>query len=834
LTRSKGYLAEKIAANTKAKSPASSLARAAAKAAFAFEVKKQHSNTDRLVDFIPSLSPELQRPYYLEKFCELLEESGRTGGVRAVVAAPPQHGKALKQSETMLTDRGWITAGEVKVGDSLIGSDGKWTKVIGVFPQGVKDLNRVSFTDGTSLVTCDEHLWQVHNRYSGRPMIRSTEQLSTDLTESDERCKWRIPIVKPITGHDEELPIEPYFLGLWLGDGYSANSGICSMDWDVAVYLKDYADRLGMILRVDTPLHNRAGTWKISNPEPRGPNKLTQLLRDAGLINNKHIPDEYMFANQAVRLAVLQGMCDTDGTVAKNGSQQSYCTTSPRLAQDFKTLVASLGGVCTEVLKETGHKLAYNLYFRLPEGMAGFRLERKQSRLTAYTPRHVPRRFIKSIEPAGRGEAVCFMVDAPDSLYCAGRDLIVTHNTMCVLHALCWLAIKYPGKKHAYITYSTERAESVSTQFQELAALAGLEPEGRLSDVKLKGGTLVRFISIGGSLTGHTVNGLMIIDDPIKDRADAESPTLRRRTYEWFTSTARSRRQASTSIICMATRWHPEDLSGELIRAKQPYPYLNFKAIAEGPVDENGRVIGDPNGRKPGEALFPEFKPPEFFAEEQADDYDWQSLYQGEPRGRGNSVFQWPDMASKSLFYTPSHAIQYERLSIGLDFAYTAKTSSDYSVAVVIGEYKGDLHLVDMVRLQVEPREFRDRVRLLLATYPGATATAHVAATEKGGVEFMRDAGLDIDGLVAKQDKFLRAVPTAAAWNQGRFKLPDKSDWLNVFLNEVCTFTGLKDKHDDIVDAFAAAFDGLGPPPATYRPKIHTNVVGDYAEIGLG
>jgi len=420
-------------------------------------------------------------------------------------------------------------------------------------------------------------------------------------------------------------------------------------------------------------------------------------------------------------------------------------------------------------------------------------------------------------------------------------------KSVTLLHGLLWLCIKYPKVSHAYVTYATDRAETVSKQFTELADAAGMEPKGRLSDIVLKGGSTVKFTSIGGVLTGYPVTGLLIIDDPVKDRADAESPTLRRKAAEWFIDVARSRRHPKTSIICMATRWHPEDLSGELLKktdkhGKQTYSYLNFKAISEGPTDENGIVIGDPLGRKPGEALFPELKPVDFFDEERQDDYSWQSLYQGEPRGRGNTVFQWPDLGlvdadGVPLCYYDDRRFStedYEQISIGLDFAYTATTSADYSAAVVVGRIKNQLHVIDTLRLQVEPREFRDRVRLLLATYPQANATCYVAATEKGGVEFFRDGGLNIDGLIAKQDKFMRSVPTAAAWNSGRFKLPARAAWRDTFLGEICGFTGIKDTHDDLVDAFAAAHDGLGPPPATFRPKIHTRIVGDAAEIGLG
>ncbi len=394
-------------------------------------------------------------------------------------------------------------------------------------------------------------------------------------------------------------------------------------------------------------------------------------------------------------------------------------------------------------------------------------------------------------------------------------------KTELIQHALLWLALRYPGKKHGYITYSSERAEYVSASFQRLAEVAGLEPEGRLSDVRLKGGTEIRFTSIGGSFTGFTVDGLLIIDDPFKDRADAESPTVRRKCVEWFTDVARSRRHPKTSIICMATRWHPEDLSGELIR--RGYQYLNLKAIAEGPLDETGHVANDPLHRLPGEALFPELKPAGFFEEEQQDAYSWNSLYQGEPRGRGSFVFRYPDLqdaGSVFLRLPEENAATRLRICIGLDFAYTAKTHADWSVAVVLGAIGAQYYLLDVVRAQEEPRLFRERLKLLKATYPIASACAYVAATERGVIDFVRECRLNVVELSANTagNKFTRAIPVAAAWNTGRILIPAHAHWLDGFLAEVTGFTGIKDRNDDQVDALAAAFDGLGAIGAAADP----------------
>lgn len=402
-------------------------------------------------------------------------------------------------------------------------------------------------------------------------------------------------------------------------------------------------------------------------------------------------------------------------------------------------------------------------------------------------------------------------------------------KTELIVHALLWLAIRYPGRKHGYVTYSAERTEYVSAAFQRLAESIGLEPEGRLSDVRVKGGTEIRFTSIGGSFTGFTVDGVLVIDDPFKDRADAESPTVRRKVVEWFTDVARTRRHRKTSIICMATRWHPEDLSGELIQ--RGYRYINLKAIAEGQVDAaTGRVANDPLGRKPGEALFPEIKPADFFVEERQDDYSWQSLYQGEPRGRGASVFAYPDVSNDELWYDKLPLESRERphrTCIGYDFAYTAKTHADYSVGLVLTAIGGLYYLREVVRAQEEPRAFRERLKLLAAQHPNARGAAYVATTEQGGVEFVKEAGIRIEGLSAQKagDKFTRALPVAAAWNTGRVLLPKRAPWLEAFLQEVTAFTGIKDRRDDQVDALAAAFDGLSNVTVmpTRQPTGHSS-----------
>lgn len=387
-------------------------------------------------------------------------------------------------------------------------------------------------------------------------------------------------------------------------------------------------------------------------------------------------------------------------------------------------------------------------------------------------------------------------------------------KTELSLRAFLWWDRYFAGKRHAYVAYNQDRTEQVAKDFIRLAEETGFLADGStLKQVYLVGGSSIKFTSIGGGLTGSPVDGVCLIDDPIKDGVDARSPTIRADTHNFWRSVARARRHPGTSFIEMATRWHCEDLTGYLIG--EGWRYINLKAIADGSVDpETGCVIGDPLNRRPGEALWPSYKPVEFFAEEQSDSYWWAAMYQGEPTPDGAQVFR------DVVLCEEPPPLSKLRVSIGEDFAYTAKKTADYSVAVVLGEDEdGTVYVLEVVRLQVEPRQFRDRILELQLRY-GAGSTAFIARTEQGSVEFLRESGVAINGVPASEDKLSRAIHVAAAWNSKRVKIPSGAPWREAFVREVCGFTGVKDRHDDQVDALAGAFHGLRYMPVAVEQDI--------------
>jgi predicted phage terminase large subunit-like protein len=364
-------------------------------------------------------------------------------------------------------------------------------------------------------------------------------------------------------------------------------------------------------------------------------------------------------------------------------------------------------------------------------------------------------------------------------------------KTETTKHAIVRYLLRQPHRRNAYISYNFTRAEAVSLETQWIAGAAGLSFSGtRERWYTPQGGGLLA-TGIGGGLTGYGIDGVMVVDDPFKNREEAESPVIREHHEQWFTSTAISRLHPGASVVVMATRWHPDDLSGRLIA--KGWRFINLPAISD------------------GKALW-ESKRPFVWLEEQRKEigeYDWNALYMGAPRNRGDSVFRDPTYYSalpKSF-----------RVSIGADFAYSTKSYADYSVIVVLAHDPATkiTYVLDVYRKQVEAPEFQKEILERQTKFGGAAVTAFIGGTEKGIVDFMKRAGVKVNALPASADKFTRCQPVAAAWNDGKVQVPMGSPpWLAPFLSEVVSFTGVKDRHDDQPDALAGAFQPFAIPPA--------------------
>jgi len=385
-------------------------------------------------------------------------------------------------------------------------------------------------------------------------------------------------------------------------------------------------------------------------------------------------------------------------------------------------------------------------------------------------------------------------------------------KTESTIHAFAWWMKKHPELRYAYATYNQDRSYRVGRRARELAERA---------DVRLSAATMglwvtpedgqVLWTSVGGGMTGEPIDGVMVIDDPLKDRKEAESPTIRQNHKDWYHGTVDSRVHPGASVIVMATRWHSDDLSGYLVR-EQGFTYVNLQAIA-------GEVRPELDNRQPGEALWPQKRPLDFLvAKRAANLWNFASLYQGEPRPRGGALFKDP------TYYTELPERGF-RVVYGLDLSYTEKTHADYSVLVELwvippipkrdgtgGNEPKDylIYVVDVQRKQVEAPAF---TLTLKASYTTRRAKMYwyASGTEKGSAQFIKQKGVPVVVVdPGGRDKFTRSQQSAELWNLGRILVPADSEanpWVDVFVDEITNFTGVRDPEDDQVDALVSGVD---------------------------
>lgn len=369
------------------------------------------------------------RSFQLEAFKRLIEPGG------TLVALSMGLGKFLGTHEPVLTPTGWVPIGHLRVGDYVIGQDGKPTLVEGVFPQGKQEIVRVTMQDGTWSDCGWDHLWTVitpSDKYYKRPWKTcTTRQLAEGgLKEANGNNRYQIPMVEPVHFDPVALPIEPYRLGVMLGDGcFGPRGGSVSLSTDRELLFEPEKGRY-----LD-------GCWHQST------SRYGAVLEKLGLEHHrsweKFVPPEYLLGSPEERLALLQGLMDTDGYPMPDGGAE-FSSTSSALIDAVVELTQSLGGVArgrrkaASMYRYRGEQKkgrpAERLNIKLPSPYNVFRLERKAHAYKVPT-KYPPTRAIVSIEPTGADEAVCIKVSNPDGLYVT-RSYIVTHNTIITIAAM--------------------------------------------------------------------------------------------------------------------------------------------------------------------------------------------------------------------------------------------------------------------------------------------------------------------------------------------------------------------------------------------------------------
>lgn len=363
--------------------------------------------------------------------------------VSTKVYVPILDGKALALDTEIPTPDGLRLMGDLQEGDFVYGVDGHPTRILRVTPAMVnRPCYRLTFADGQTIVADEEHEWFVYP-VDAKPRIYTTGQMHKRMDAQKRKTKRSLYRVRAaaVQGTEVLLPIAPYTLGAWLGDGTSSSANITVHDADTQILeniqrdgytVEARARKLNCrtyVLGRKERVKNTCGQYITEN------GSLHAALRMTGVLNNKHIPETYLRASYQQRWALLQGLMDTDGTVHRD-DQASITLTSKTLFEGVEELCRSLGLVTYR--DERPAKLqgkvvgtAYRLTWRATPDL--FRLDRK-TRKVRQTDRWLeaarhPFRGIQTIEAVPSVPVRCITVEADDGLFLATRAFITTHNS---------------------------------------------------------------------------------------------------------------------------------------------------------------------------------------------------------------------------------------------------------------------------------------------------------------------------------------------------------------------------------------------------------------------
>ncbi len=378
-------------------------------------------------------------------------------------------GKAQPIYSKVMTKNGYKKIGKLNVGDLVYGEDGKLHKVLGIYPQGYKDVYEIILSDGSKTRSCGEHLWTYQlpqdkavNRFRTSTLYGIMDlDLYKKTNRNDKNWQIFIPLTKPLEIPEIKLDIDAYAMGLLLGDGGFTNSSIKFSNSE-----KDILHKLQILLGDQFKL-KRIGNKNDFNITDKNKiyygigvkkynHRLRYELNELGLLglksNEKFIPQKYLFNSIENRIKILQGLIDTDGEVY--GNNICFSTSSKKLAYDVQFLIHSLGGTCKIKIKQSyytykGQKKqglpSFRLYIKIPDNIKIFTSQKHKLKYKKGNTN--PCRSIRDIKYIGKEECVCIYINNPTHLYLTD-DMVVTHNTEMAIKIIK----NNPQNKYIYIT----------------------------------------------------------------------------------------------------------------------------------------------------------------------------------------------------------------------------------------------------------------------------------------------------------------------------------------------------------------------------------------------
>lgn len=501
---------------------------------------------------------------------------------------PARVGKAEPLDALVLTPDGFKKMKDIHAGSKVISGTGKICNVTDVFPQGKKDVYRVTFSDGTSAECCKEHLWKVQtpddrrtDRRKGKQAYRVIElqEMFGRLKCSDGRLRYSVDYVEPVQFEKKELLIPPYVMGALIGDG-ALTCGNCQItNPEEYIYEKVKKECLGY---ANVNLYKKDG--KCPYFSLTGEN-IRRDLKKYGLLGKrseeKFIPIDYLHSDVKDRIELLRGLCDTDGSVGK-GEFIDYSTASVKLANDIIYIVRSLGGRATLNVsgahyKKNGKVVECKKRYRITLTLNGkFIPVSSKKHLSKYNAnKKVKKKFIKNIEYSRNTECQCIMVDDESHLYVTD-DFIVTHNTQIITLGTSWHCCRNTELSNLYCSYKEDAGGAFLDGVKEIWTDPiylhnNVFPLAKIVDTDAKANTVdlerkKKYKSLSGKGLTSGLNGLydatgwLIADDILEGIQDVLSPDVLKRKQIIFDNNLMKRKKEKCKVIYNGTIWSLHDI----------------------------------------------------------------------------------------------------------------------------------------------------------------------------------------------------------------------------------------------------------------------------------
>ena len=738
-----------------------------------------------------------------------------------------EHGKDLADDTPMLTaNRGWTTHGELEVGDQVFAPNGKAVPVVALSERyTASECYRVTFSDGAQIVAGAGHLWKLRvkhkNRIANSDIRRVTfsEQIvTTEQLTGDERCD--VGVASALEMPVQQLEIDPYVLGAWLGDGTSSKPQITCSDADVEL-IERLRSKGYEVTEMTYGRQANCSLYSI-NPGIRGKRGtgFGAVLRRMGLLNNKHIPDQYMRSSIHQRMELLRGLMDTDGHCNPRGTA-TFSGVNERLVSQVYDLAASLGlrpRFRHHFMKVNDAPYpVWSVSFQSHRDRNAFALSRKAA-LAIDKYLHRDTRLIHEVTPIPSVPTRCIQVQG--GMYLAGKQLVPTHNSSIISFGLTLQnVLQDPEITIGIFSFTRPQAKAfLRTLMREIennAALHAAFPDILVGkDVRLypkfseDDGVLVKRKSNPAEATieAYGLEALpvgrhfkvLIFDDIVVPASvtttEQVAKTLENLQHSYNLGSAGGHRRM------IGTRYSYADAYGTVIKNG------TFKAR---------EYPGKKGGTEDGESVLWDEETHQKKRSEQGQ-WIYGSQILLDPRADAQQGFQ-RDWLRYYKTITESQAKAMTKYIL-VDSASSKKKNSDFTAMWVIGlGADGNYYALDMVRDRLNLKERGDRlfdlhrkwkpIQVRHERYGLLSDTEHYA--QRMEQESYRFTITEVAGQTSKADRIKRLIPL---FENGRIWLPrskNVTDWQKIVVDLVHEFVESEffpfpgALHDDMLDSLA-------------------------------